>query len=132
MELDWVRLVNITVSSYFDLTVVTKDETGLIFNPKFVQSKADLGSQNMTHFIPFERLNSPRGIITSVAILPVISTKRSDCGQPESTIIAIGTEQGYLLFYMPNGTLLVEQIFHKSAVKVRRISYAIRVAQRIK
>lgn len=51
----------------------------------------------------------------------VISTKRADCGQPEHTLIAVGTSSGHVMFYLENGILLLEQVFHQSPV--RKISY---------
>ena len=47
----------------------------------------------------------------------VISTKRADCGQPDQTLIAVGSEGGNVLFYLENGILLLEQLFHQTPVR---------------
>ena len=48
-----------------------------------------------------------------MSILPIVSTKRSDNGAPEATVIVLGLESGSVLFYLSNGTLLIEQLLHK-------------------
>ena len=102
------------------MAVAYRGSVALVMSPKFIQSnnsQSDLSGQNMTHFFPSDQINSLYGPFTCCEILPVISTKRSDCGQPETTILCFGTEAGNVLFYMTNGTLLLEQLFHRGPIK---------------
>ena len=70
----------------------------------------------MTHFLPGETIMT-REEITAVCILPIVSTKRSDNGAPEATVVVLGLSSGSVLFYHSNGTLLIEQLLHQEAVR---------------
>jgi hypothetical protein len=69
------------------------------------------------HLCPATEIDSTNGDITAVSILPVISTKKADCGQPEHTLICIATIGGNVMFYLENGILLMEFLFHQSPVR---------------
>ena len=68
----------------------------------------------MTSFEPCERIITTARI-TAMTILPIVSTKRSDNGSPEATVIVLGLDSGSVLFYLSNGTLLIEQLLHKES-----------------
>lgn len=109
--------IGFRVSSYFDLAVAWNSQLALILTPKYVSDSNKPDEPQMMTLNFGAEINSLNGAIKDVAILPMMSTKRADCGQPEIAVIALGFESGHVKFYLETGVVILEYQLHLTPIE---------------
>lgn len=109
--------IGLRLSSYFDLGVAWNKRKALVLTPKYVSDPKRPDEPQMMTLNPGSEINSLNGDIKDICIIPMMSTKRADCGQPEIAIICIGFESGHVKFYLETGVIILEYQLHLSPVE---------------
>lgn len=66
----WIQHVTVSMSSYFDIAVATRNSHGVILQPKFLQDPDRPDCPQIMHLCPANEINSLHGDITASTILP--------------------------------------------------------------
>ena len=69
-DTDWIQNVKISMSSYFDIAIVTRNSHGVILQPRFFNDPDRPDCPQVMHMCPSNEINSLNGDITASAILP--------------------------------------------------------------